>query len=194
MAFLQEVCCGADSTPLLHLGPSWVKSWHSGPWANQCGALHGSLGLRCTVARQKEWWTDAQSPSYNSVWNSGNWHWRILGGLMWVLCLRALSLSRSCFVLSLLLPIWSYCFLSLSVDMKVPCEALPSPSLEHYPQSSIVVTLEDMDLWMKFHQIGTEMIITKSGRWGEQDSCPHRSSPGCCQNLVFYMVAFRLVL
>ncbi|XP_009909248.2 T-box-containing protein TBX6L [Dryobates pubescens] len=49
-------------------------------------------------------------------------------------------------------------------DLKAPCEALPSPSLEPYPQSSIVVTLEDMDLWMKFHQIGTEMIITKSGR------------------------------
>ncbi|NXX44012.1 TBX6L protein, partial [Tricholaema leucomelas] len=52
----------------------------------------------------------------------------------------------------------------LLADLKAPCEALPSPSLEPYPQSSIVVTLEDMDLWMKFHQIGTEMIITKSGR------------------------------
>ncbi|XP_035197018.1 T-box-containing protein TBX6L [Oxyura jamaicensis] len=49
-------------------------------------------------------------------------------------------------------------------DVKAPCDALPSPSLEPYPQSSIVVTLEDMGLWMKFHQIGTEMIITKSGR------------------------------
>lgn len=63
-----------------------------------------------------------------------------------------------------LLAVWSYRFLSLLVDVKAPCEALPSPSLEPYPQSSIVVTLEDMDLWMKFHQIGTEMIITKSGR------------------------------
>lgn len=53
---------------------------------------------------------------------------------------------------------------SLPADVKAPCEALPSPSLEPYPQSSIVVTLEDMSLWMKFHQIGTEMIITKSGR------------------------------
>nr|XP_013800249.1 PREDICTED: LOW QUALITY PROTEIN: T-box-containing protein TBX6L-like [Apteryx mantelli mantelli] len=58
----------------------------------------------------------------------------------------------------------SYCVLSLLVDVKAPCDALPSPSLEPYPQSSIVVTLEDMGLWMKFHQIGTEMIITKSGR------------------------------
>ncbi|XP_053135181.1 T-box-containing protein TBX6L-like isoform X2 [Hemicordylus capensis] len=38
-------------------------------------------------------------------------------------------------------------------------KALPDP---HH--SSIVVTLEDVDLWMKFHQVGTEMIITKSGR------------------------------
>jgi len=63
-----------------------------------------------------------------------------------------------------LLPAWSYRLLSLPVDVKAPCEALSSPSLEPYPQSSIVVTLEDMALWMKFHQIGTEMIITKSGR------------------------------
>ncbi|NWX84187.1 TBX6L protein, partial [Nothoprocta pentlandii] len=53
---------------------------------------------------------------------------------------------------------------SLPADVKAPCDALPSPSLEPYAQSSIVVTLEDMGLWMKFHQIGTEMIITKSGR------------------------------
>lgn len=52
----------------------------------------------------------------------------------------------------------------LPADVKASCEALPSPSLEPFPQSSIVVTLEDMGLWMKFHQIGTEMIITKSGR------------------------------
>nr|XP_060641251.1 T-box-containing protein TBX6L-like isoform X1 [Anolis sagrei ordinatus] len=30
--------------------------------------------------------------------------------------------------------------------------------------SSIEVTLEDRELWEKFHQIGTEMIITKNGR------------------------------
>uniref|UniRef100_A0A674J6B3 T-box-containing protein TBX6L n=1 Tax=Terrapene triunguis TaxID=2587831 RepID=A0A674J6B3_9SAUR len=53
---------------------------------------------------------------------------------------------------------------SLLVDVKAQCDALPSSSLEPYPQSSIVVTLEDMDLWMQFHQVGTEMIITKSGR------------------------------
>ncbi|KAJ6659051.1 hypothetical protein lerEdw1_019353 [Lerista edwardsae] len=38
--------------------------------------------------------------------------------------------------------------------------------------SSIVATLEDADLWRKFHQVGTEMIITKSGRFcpGPSDS------------------------
>lgn len=50
------------------------------------------------------------------------------------------------------------------LDVKTQCDVLPSSNLESYPQSSIVVTLEDMDLWMQFHQIGTEMIITKSGR------------------------------
>uniref|UniRef100_A0A8D0H2V4 T-box domain-containing protein n=1 Tax=Sphenodon punctatus TaxID=8508 RepID=A0A8D0H2V4_SPHPU len=44
------------------------------------------------------------------------------------------------------------------------CDVVPPSNLESYPQSSIMVTLEDMDLWMQFHHIGTEMIITKSGR------------------------------
>ncbi|XP_077164034.1 T-box-containing protein TBX6L-like isoform X1 [Paroedura picta] len=38
-------------------------------------------------------------------------------------------------------------------------------SLDTSPHhSSVVVSLEDQDLWNKFHQVGTEMIITKSGR------------------------------
>ncbi|XP_066466043.1 T-box-containing protein TBX6L-like [Tiliqua scincoides] len=50
--------------------------------------------------------------------------------------------------------------LSFPKDTKV----LPD-RLEAAPhQSSIVATLEDADLWLKFHQVGTEMIITKSGR------------------------------
>ncbi|KAM8960712.1 T-box protein VegT-like [Pelodytes ibericus] len=32
------------------------------------------------------------------------------------------------------------------------------------PQSSIGASLEDRELWLQFHQEGTEMIITKSGR------------------------------
>lgn len=30
------------------------------------------------------------------------------------------------------------------------------------------VTLEGKDLWEKFHKLGTEMVITKSGRWVHQ--------------------------
>lgn len=30
---------------------------------------------------------------------------------------------------------------------------------------NIKITLENKELWQKFHAIGTEMIITKSGRW-----------------------------
>nr|XP_034955159.1 T-box-containing protein TBX6L-like isoform X1 [Zootoca vivipara] len=45
-------------------------------------------------------------------------------------------------------------------DAKTLPESLEASS----PHSSIAVTLEDVDLWMKFHQVGTEMIITKSGR------------------------------
>ncbi|XP_054851828.1 T-box-containing protein TBX6L-like [Eublepharis macularius] len=47
----------------------------------------------------------------------------------------------------------------------VPHLGVPPPAVEtssHH--SSVVVTLEDLDLWNKFHQVGTEMIITKSGR------------------------------
>ncbi|KAM6423584.1 T-box-containing protein TBX6L-like isoform 2-T2 [Liasis olivaceus] len=32
------------------------------------------------------------------------------------------------------------------------------------PHSSVAVTLQDLDLWTKFHHAGTEMIITKTGR------------------------------
>ena len=32
------------------------------------------------------------------------------------------------------------------------------------PDPNIKVTLENEDLWRRFHQIGTEMIITKMGR------------------------------
>ncbi|XP_067862450.1 T-box transcription factor 16 [Heptranchias perlo] len=54
---------------------------------------------------------------------------------------------------------------------------VPKPRLEREPSpspravasqadswSSIRVTLEDQQLWQKFHEIGTEMIITKTGR------------------------------
>lgn len=37
---------------------------------------------------------------------------------------------------------------------------------EAYLQGNIRLTLEDLDLWKAFHEIGTEMIITKPGRLG----------------------------
>ncbi|XP_026548514.1 T-box-containing protein TBX6L-like, partial [Notechis scutatus] len=40
-----------------------------------------------------------------------------------------------------------------------PLEASSTP-----PHSSVAVTLEEPDLWAKFHHAGTEMIITKTGR------------------------------
>ncbi|XP_063000441.1 T-box-containing protein TBX6L-like [Elgaria multicarinata webbii] len=43
-------------------------------------------------------------------------------------------------------------------------DALTDPLEASSCHSSVVVTLEDRDLWAKFHQVGTEMIITKSGR------------------------------
>uniref|UniRef100_UPI00398E6D4D T-box transcription factor 16 n=1 Tax=Pristiophorus japonicus TaxID=55135 RepID=UPI00398E6D4D len=57
------------------------------------------------------------------------------------------------------------------------CAAVPKTHLAHDPSpparadvgqadswSSIRVTLENQQLWQKFHEIGTEMIITKTGR------------------------------
>lgn len=32
--------------------------------------------------------------------------------------------------------------------------------------SSVTATLESRDLWDRFNELGTEMIITKCGRWG----------------------------
>lgn len=36
---------------------------------------------------------------------------------------------------------------------------------------NIKITLENRDLWGKFHALGTEMIITKTGRYGEFEFC-----------------------
>ncbi|TNN56496.1 T-box protein VegT [Liparis tanakae] len=40
------------------------------------------------------------------------------------------------------------------------------PAADAYQQGSIRMTLENADLWKSFHNIGTEMIITKHGRQG----------------------------
>ncbi|XP_068166942.1 T-box transcription factor 16 [Antennarius striatus] len=45
-----------------------------------------------------------------------------------------------------------------------PSSSVTPPGADPYLQGSIRMTLEDPDLWKAFHQIGTEMIITKPGR------------------------------
>lgn len=40
--------------------------------------------------------------------------------------------------------------------------AAPGPGTGEEPR----VELQGSDLWKRFHEIGTEMIITKAGRWG----------------------------
>lgn len=40
-------------------------------------------------------------------------------------------------------------------------------SAEEEAEDDPKVTLEAKELWDQFHKIGTEMVITKSGRWGE---------------------------
>lgn len=39
------------------------------------------------------------------------------------------------------------------------------PAADSYQQGCIRMILENSDLWQSFHSIGTEMIITKHGRW-----------------------------
>ncbi|XP_037536513.1 T-box transcription factor 16 [Nematolebias whitei] len=64
-------------------------------------------------------------------------------------------------------------------DLKSNFSSPPPPTSmaaasEAYLQSNIRLTLEDLDLWKTFHEIGTEMIITKPGR---------RMFPHCKLNL-----------
>lgn len=40
-----------------------------------------------------------------------------------------------------------------------------APRVDQRPDKNIKVTLDNRDLWRKFHTLGTEMIITKSGRF-----------------------------
>lgn len=47
------------------------------------------------------------------------------------------------------------------------------PAADSYQQDSIRMTLENADLWKSFHTFGTEMIITKHGRY---QSCPTNST------------------
>ena len=43
----------------------------------------------------------------------------------------------------------------------------------------IKVELQMTDLWQRFHELGTEMIITKAGRWGSNSRYLHKElNPG----------------
>ena len=44
-----------------------------------------------------------------------------------------------------------------------PKRMLP-PSQREHRDKNIKITLENRELWIKFHSLGTEMIITKTGR------------------------------
>ena len=59
--------------------------------------------------------------------------------------------------------------LAENIDIHVtPSNSKTSSSVKQQAKaggSKIVVTLEAADLWHQFYQAGTEMIITKSGRW-----------------------------
>jgi hypothetical protein len=43
---------------------------------------------------------------------------------------------------------------------------LGAPGQNDATDKNIKINLENRDLWHKFHNIGTEMIITKTGRYG----------------------------
>lgn len=72
----------------------------------------------------------------------------------------------SCFVFITEYIIFSdECFL---IDLKANFSGPPPSSMaagpDAYLQGNIRMTLEDPELWKTFHEIGTEMIITKPGR------------------------------
>uniref|UniRef100_A0ABM5F2J8 T-box-containing protein TBX6L-like n=1 Tax=Pogona vitticeps TaxID=103695 RepID=A0ABM5F2J8_9SAUR len=51
------------------------------------------------------------------------------------------------------------------MESETPTSNSSSSSSSSSSHGPLGVTLEDRELWAKFHQVGTEMIITKSGRW-----------------------------
>lgn len=59
-------------------------------------------------------------------------------------------------------------YVTFITDLRHSSTASTSPMVAHpaesYPQGNIRMKLEYSDLWKSFHDIGTEMVITKSGR------------------------------
>ena len=58
----------------------------------------------------------------------------------------------------------SSCRKSPSTNVRSSKKLLPSFQPMHSSLNDIECTLETKELWNKFHELGTEMIITKSGR------------------------------
>lgn len=54
--------------------------------------------------------------------------------------------------------------LDLKSNFSGPPPAHIAPGPDAYLQGNIRMFLEDTELWTTFHEIGTEMIITKPGR------------------------------
>ncbi|KPP60189.1 T-box-containing protein TBX6L-like [Scleropages formosus] len=52
----------------------------------------------------------------------------------------------------------------LQPTFNMPSSSSVTGNPESYPLSNVSITLENMELWKCFHDIGTEMIITKPGR------------------------------
>ena len=52
----------------------------------------------------------------------------------------------------------------VTFDPTLPGGGQPVPGVPGKRDPNIVVKLDNKELWERFHAIGTEMIITKSGR------------------------------
>lgn len=75
--------------------------------------------------------------------------------------------------------------LAAAAALSAPCPLLKPPPPPYAPlppdDDGVVddpkVTLEGKDLWEKFHKLGTEMVITKSGRSVRPRAASRRSLP-----------------
>lgn len=68
---------------------------------------------------------------------------------------------------------------ALSLPLPLPPHPPPPSANASNRHLDVQVSLENLDLWKKFHSIGTEMIITKTGRLVAASPPPHTT-----QNLV----------
>lgn len=59
---------------------------------------------------------------------------------------------------------------------------------KHPALSNVICTLETKELWNKFDDLGTEMIITKSGRYTNIGHFFHALKIGYCYNLIIFTI------